>query len=220
MKKVYDQKTNDYMFRYLEKYVGTYRVMANKDEETGKIPSDDSFEDFYIPCKNKVEIRHTYEGNDILAIYVYDGVGLAKNISKELTALGVEHEDEIGPDSCILFNAKDIKLVAKVVKPKTAGKNIHPLSARNNRGNNIKKYTIPEKDIEKLHKNTGNLSNTEKMQFFRKTNKEFIEELSKETGIDCKAQMKIDGLKVKEYIHMNGYWDKYVKFVNKKLKKR
>lgn len=219
MKKIYNQKTNDYMFRYLEKYVGTYRVMANRDEETGKIPTDDSYEDFYIPCKNKVEIRHTYEGNDILSIYVYDSVGIAKNISKELTTLGVEHEDEIGPDSCILFNAKDIKLVAKVVKPKTSGKNIHPLSSRNNKGNTTKKYLIPEGDIEKLQKNTKGMSNTEKMQFFKKINKEFIEKLSQEENKDCKAQMKIDGLKVKEYIHANGYWDKYVKFVNKKLKK-
>ena len=49
MEKLYNKTTNDYMFRYLEKYIGTYRVLAEIDKDSGEFPNDDSFEDFYIP---------------------------------------------------------------------------------------------------------------------------------------------------------------------------
>ena len=221
MKITYNAKTNDYMFRYLEKYVGKYRVLADVDLETNKFPDSSSFEDFYIPCNRGCVIKHTYVGNDILSLCFYNSIGLAKNVSKELSKLNIEHQDEISDDcvdAIILFNAKDIEKVAKVVKPKTNGKDIHPLSSRNLTKGKVSTYVIPEKDLDKLYKNTSSMTKTEKLQFFRKCNKEFLQKLQDEEGVDCKTQMKIDGLDTKSYLHMNGYWKDYVKFINAKLK--
>ena len=221
MEFVYTPNTLDYMFKYLEKFVGKYRVMAYIDEDTNKFPVDDSYEDFYIPCNRGCEIKHTYLGDDILALCFYDKYSTAKNISKKLDDLKIEHEDDITDtslDAHIYFNAKDIDKVAKFVKAKTSGKQIHPLSARNLKKVKNTSYKIPEEDLKKLYKNTGGMSKTEKLQFFRKANKEYLEKLNKETKEDHKEKMKFDGLAIKEYIHSIGYWDKYVRFINKKLK--
>ena len=211
MEKLYNKTTNDYMFRYLEKYIGTYRVLAEIDKDSGEFPSDDSFEDFYIPCNRNCVIKHTYDGNDILALCFYDSASTAKNVAKELKELGI--------DAYILFNAKDIKKVAKIVKPKTSGKTINPLSKRNlAKGKNSSSYKIPTEDLEKLNKSTMNLTKTEKLQVFRKLNSDFIDSMSKKDKKDYKALMKMDGLNARQFIHMNGYWDKYIKYVNKNLK--
>ena len=217
----YDANTNDYMFRYLEKYVGTYRVMAEVDFETNKFPDDSSFEDFYIPCNRNCVIKHTYEGNDILALWFYDSVSTAKNVAKELKEQKIDFKKDFDPsciDACILFNATDIKKVAKIVKPKTSGKSIHPLSKRNLSKSSSNAYKIPKEDLDKLNKKIDTMSKTEKLQFFRKCNSEFIDEISKKTKKDCKAQMKEDGLNARQFIHMNGYWNKYLKFIDKNKK--
>lgn len=222
MEKLYNKNTNEYMYRYLERYVGTYRVLAEIDKDSGEFPNDDSFEDFYIPCNRNCVIKHTYDGNDILALCFYDSVSTAKNVAKELKEQKIEYEfdfDKDCSDSYILFNAKDIKKIAKVVKPKTSGKTINPLSKRNlAKGKNSSSYKIPTEDLEKLNKNTVNLTKTEKLQLFRKLNSDFIDSLSKKDKKDYKSLMKMDGLNARQFIHMNGYWDKYIKFVNKNLK--
>ena len=64
----------DYMYRYLLKYVGTYRVLAEYDVELKDFPRDEtgtidpSFEDLYIPCRRGV-IKHSYKDKDILVLY-------------------------------------------------------------------------------------------------------------------------------------------------------
>ena len=55
-------------FRYLEKFVGTYRVLPQLDLLTNNFPRtengsiDPSYEDMFIAC-TKGEIRHTYNDN-------------------------------------------------------------------------------------------------------------------------------------------------------------
>lgn len=210
------------MFRYLERYVGTYRVMAEHDLQTNTFPSDESFEDFYIPCSRNCVIKHTYEGNDILALCFYDSASTAKNVAKELKNQKIPFEldkDKECIDTHILFDAKDINKVAKIVKPKTSGKTIHPLSKRNlAKTSNSNSYKIPKEDLDKLASKVETLSQVEKMQAFKKWNSEFIDDLSKKDKKDYKAQMKIDGLNARQFIHMNGYWNKYLKFIDKKVK--
>ena len=81
-----NEQVLEYMFRYLEKFTGQYRVLPEfvddipRDEE-GEI--DESFEDLYIPCRKGV-IKHTYIDNDILAICFYDKASACKNTFKEL----------------------------------------------------------------------------------------------------------------------------------------
>ena len=217
----YTAQTNDYMFRYLERYVGTYRVLAEHDQVTGEIPDDDEFEDFYIPCSRKSVIKHTYVGDDILQLYFHCGANTAKNVYAELKQLGVDCELEVEDciDGIILFNASDLDKVAKVVKPRTTGKNKHPLGELNTpKKTKPVKYIIPKEDIDRLYENASNMDKTAKLQFFRRVGSDFIKELSTKLNIDCKAQMKQDKLNTKDYIHSNGYWDEYVAFVNEKLK--
>lgn len=217
----YTADTNDYMFRYLERYVGTYRVLAEKDLITGEIPDDEEFEDLYIPCSRKSVIKHTYVGNDILQLYFHCGAKTAKNVYEELKQLGVDCELEADDciDGIILFHANDMDKVTKVVKPRTSGKKIHPLMNQNaNKKNKPEKYKIPKEDIEKLYENAANMDKKTKLQFFRAVGSEYIKELSKKLETDCKVQMKQLGLNTKDYIHSNGYWDDYVNFVNEKLK--
>ena len=64
MEFVNTKNTLSYMYRYLLKYVGMYRVKAELDdakkdfprEDTGEV--DKSFEDLYIPCAKGI-IKHT-----------------------------------------------------------------------------------------------------------------------------------------------------------------
>lgn len=221
MEMTYTPNTLDYMFRYLEKFVGKYRILAHIDEETNKFPTSEDYEDFYIPCNNGCEIKSTYLGDDILALCFYDKYSTAKNVSKKLSEMKIEHEDDI-TDTCIdahiYFNAKDMDKVAKLVKAKTSGKQISPMSTRNLKKTKSTRYIIPKEDLDKLYKNTNDMGRTEKLHFFKKANREYITKLDKETKQNNKEKMKIDGLGTKEYIHSIGYWDKYVRFINKMLK--
>ena len=67
----------DYMYRYIEKYTGKYRILPYYDIELEDFPRDlngsidESFDDLYIPCKKGI-ITHTYDDFDKLAICFYD----------------------------------------------------------------------------------------------------------------------------------------------------
>lgn len=220
MEKIFNDKTEKYMFRYLEKYVGTYRVLAEIDLQTNTFPESDDFEDMYIPCTKNCVIKHTYEGNDILALCFYNSIGAAKNTIKLLKDANIEFESDIN-DSCVdvyvYFNAKDISEVAKIVKPKTSGKKIHPLSIRNLSKNKTRSnYEIPDTEINKLNKIVDHLDKITKMQFFRKMNKAFLDKTFNK--INYKEEMKKDGLTARQFIHSKGYWDKYVKFISNEIK--
>lgn len=209
------------MYRYLEKYVGTYRVLAELDIDTNDFPRDEhgnidkSFEDLYIPCRRGV-IKHTYEGNDILAICFYGQLKKGHNTYKELKSkypkLDMKIED-FGEDCYIYFDADDIKKIATVIKPKTSGAKTSPFSAKNlPKG----EYKIPSADLLALYKLTDTMERVEKMHFLKKCNAEYLESISTKK-FDAKADMKTKRLNVKEYIHSRGEWDTYLEFVKGKL---
>lgn len=220
-----------YMYRYLEKYTGTYRVLAEYDKDSGDFPRDengsidDSFEDLYIPCRKGV-IKHTYKDFDILAICFYDKASTAKNIYTELKdkypkldiELDLEWKDDKGKkvtnnDGYIYFNAKDIKKIATIVKPRTSGASIKWNSTKN-----LPKptYEIPRKDLKRYNELIANLERVEKMHFSKSCSGAFLESISTKR-FDARKEMKDARLKPKEYIHSIGKWDNYLKFVEKKL---
>ena len=225
MKRVFNNDTLDYMYRYIVKFVGTYRVKAELDSDTQDFPRDDkgqidaSFEDLYIPCSRGV-IKHTYMGNDILAVCFYDKATTAKNVYKELKnkypKLDVELDID-GVDGFIYFNAEDIKKVATIIKPRTSGAKIDPFSNKN-----LPKieYRIPSKEMTELYDLTKDLSKVETMQFYKKVNTDFIKGVRKLNGekYDAKAELKKSRLGTREFIHSVGLWDKYIKYVKKELK--
>lgn len=217
----FTQKTLKNMYRYLEKYVGTYRVLAEYDRDTMDFPRTDdgkidpSFEDLYIPCKRGV-IKHTYMGDNILALCFYDKIKMGHNVAKEINdkykkKVSITTED-FGDDCYIYFNADDIKKIATIVNPKTSGASIKPFSPKN-----LPKvdYKIPNSDLSKLSKITEGMSKVDKMQFLRKSNSEYLEHISNKK-YDAKQCAKDSRMGTKEFIHSNNMWEDYIEFVKGK----
>ena len=75
------------MARYMQKYVGTYRVLAEYNRATNDFPRlsdgtlDPSFDDLYIPCASKSRIYHV--GGRVLEAYI-PSIGRGRNILKSL----------------------------------------------------------------------------------------------------------------------------------------
>ena len=206
------------MYRYLEKYTGTYRVLGHLDLDTQDYPRDEnnsideSYDDLYIPCsRGKSVIKHTYE-KDILVICFYEKASTAKNVYAELKDkyknIYLKFE-RIGEDGLIYFNANDIKKIATIVKPKTSGASIKWNSNRN-----LPKveYNIPKEDIDRLNKITEKLTKTEKMQFGRKLSSQFLE------SKNLKDKQKSSRLNAKDFIHNQGLWEEYIKSAKNLIK--
>ncbi len=158
------------MDRYLEqKYKGTYRIKAHYDKSTNdwcrdvNDDYDDSFSDFYIDCKNGIEIKHGV--GSILSCYIPSsnrGRNILKqiyidNFKKDTNKLSIDSickkliDDNILIDIDVLdgevyftFKNNLIDYIAKLVGAKTSGANVSPFSIRNLPKTH---YIIPEKDL-------------------------------------------------------------------------
>jgi len=207
------------MFRYLEKYVGTYRVLPYLDTTVNDFPKnekggiDESFDDLYIPCSRGI-IKHTYR--PYYLCWYTDKITTGRNVRKEFDEKGIEVYDyeETSSEVLIYFDDKYMKKVATIVKPKTIGKGISPFSKRNLEKDSKASYTIPLDDLRKYSEITEHLSQTEKMQFGRKVIKEFDEIIKKKKGkkYNLDKERKDSGLPSKEFIHSIGMWNDFVKF--------
>ena len=218
-----DANLISYMYRYLEKYTGKYRVLANYDVNTNDFPRDsnntidESFDDLYIPCKKGI-IKHTYDDYDKLALCLYDkrpsvAKSIFDDINNKYSNLDIELISE-GNDSYIYFYDKDISKIATIVKPKTSGAKI---KWNDNRNLPKVEYSIPIEDINKYTKIISKIPKNKKMIFIKTCNSEFLESISKK-DFDAKLDMKLSRLSTKEYIHSKDLWDKYLKFIKKKIK--
>lgn len=206
------------MYRYLEKYTGTYRVLGYLDLVTNDFPRDengsidDSYEDLYIPCsRSKCVIKHTYDQDKLVACF-YGKVSAARNAFNEIKGkyknIDVELE-EVGEDGLIYFYDEDIKKVATILKPRTSGASI-----KWNSNKNLPKieYNIPKEDLKKYNDIIKDLDRTQKMLFGKKL-------ISKVLNTDkLKEQQKTSRLSAKEYIHSSGLWDKYIKAAKEEIK--
>lgn len=210
--------SKNYMYRYLEKYTGKYRVLGEIDKSINDFPRDidgnidKSYEDLFIPCsRGKCVIKHTYE-KDILVICFYDKVNTARNVYEELknkySNIYLKLE-LIGIDGLIYFNANDISKIATIIKPRTSGASIKWWSSRN-----LPKvhYELPKECIEEFNSITKDLDRTQKMHFGRYLSSLFL------TENNLKEDQKLSRLSVKEYIHKNGYWNDYLKLAKKEIK--
>jgi hypothetical protein len=226
------------MDNYLRRYVGTYRVKANYDLETNDFPRDyngnidDSFGDFYIACNNNIEIRHATGShlwcyipskkrgmnilkqiyldkicNDVKTIPDNDTIGnelINKNILINVDILDFE--------VAFTFKNTDMEYIAAIVKPKTSGKNIQPLSKRNLPKS---KSVIPDKEMKRYQKEVAkcNLEKLEKAQWVMKFNKKFEETLPKKH----KEEMKKLRMDLRNYIYYKGLWETYIDCIKKEV---
>lgn len=232
------------MAKYLMKYKGKYRIKPNLDLELNDVPRDEdgnidnSYDDIYIKCANGAQIYHF--GGSILVSYI-PSIGRGHNIliaiakelklieedsnmrdyetlysilNKDKTVFDIRENDE---EIEFKFNAKNIELIAKYLKPQTSGADISPFSSKN-----LPKasYVIPTDDLEEYKKITDSVPKENKLMIGHIT-KEFMSNiLSKDKlyrTVSMKVHMKQKMLRNKEYIHSMGYWDRYIKYLEKEL---
>lgn len=232
------------MARYLLKYKGQYRIKPNLDLQLNDVPRNDdgsidpSYDDIYIKCANGSQIYHF--GRSILVAYI-PSIGRGHNIliaiAKELKLIDEDTKSRdygtlysiLNKDKTVFdimendeeiefkFNAKNIELIAKYMKPQTSGADISPFSTRNLPKSS---YTIPNEDLRDYLEITNRIPKEDKWLISRITNEFMNNILSKNTlykTITMKTDMRKKMLKGKEYIHSMGYWDEYIKYLKKEL---
>jgi hypothetical protein len=232
------------MSKYLMKYKGQYRIKPNLDLQFNDVPRDEngsidpSYDDIYIKCASGSQIYHY--GRSTLVAYI-PSIGRGHNIliaiAKELNLIDDESKSRdyealysiLNEDKTIFdiiendeeiefkFNAKNIELIAKYLKPQTSGADISPFSSKN-----LPKasYTIPVEDLEEYTKITNNIPQSDKLSIGHITKRFMNDILSKDKlykTITIQTDMRKKCMRNKEYIHSMGYWNKYIKYLEKEL---
>ena len=97
------------------------------------------------------------------------------------------------------------------LKPCTSGANISPFSVRNLPKT---KYIIPDEDLAAYKKIVAEKYSEQILAIKHMTEMFFKSLASKNKPLDIKADMKMKGLKGKEYIHSIGKFDEYLSYLN------
>lgn len=201
------------MAGYLRRYVGTYAIRADYDEDTNDFPRlidgtiDPSFDDYYIDCCNEIKIRHATGAT--LSCYI-PSIKRGANIVQELvTDITIEKLDILDGEVYFTFQASDIDKVAKVCKAKTRGKDIQPLSPKTLPKS---KSPILESEMQRYKKICAKFAEKpiDRAQIVMRANKEYEQNLKS----NYKQEMKSLGLDFKGYIWHIGKWDEYMEFLS------
>ena len=215
------------MFRYLENYVGKYRVLPELDLDTNDVPRDErgcidsTYDDLYIPCKRGY-IKNTAEAPYLC--WFSDTISVGKNVKKEFEErkIPIYKYDEFSSEVLIWFEDKYMSKVASIVKPKTNGKNIKPFSKRNlKQSKETVFYNIPKSDLDQYTDILKGLSKSEKMTFVRNSNKTFnrIVETIKGKSYNVKEEQIESRLSYKEFIHSINLWKEYIEYLKDEYEK-
>lgn len=121
-------------------------------------------------------------------------------------------------DEEILFEFKYVNSdkIIPLLKPRTNGANISPFSSKNLPRNN--EYRIPDDELDKYKEIIQNVPQN-KLLSINVIQNSFIKSLAskKHPLSELKADMRLKGLRGKEYIHSIGKWDKYIKYLKENL---
>lgn len=221
------------------RYKGKYRIMSHIDKNTNDYPRDlnGNIEqnDAYIKCEKGNQIYHygrstlvAYipsigRGHNILFAIAKDLCGLENRIDYEKLYELLEQEGTIknisenDKEIEFMFNSKDIEFIAKFLKPQVSGSNISPYSTRNLPK---KKYTIPNDDLLEYKKITESISKDNILLISQIAKRFFSDYLAKKPLYkrkDFNKDMKLKMLKGKEYIHSEGLWSEYLKYLQKEI---
>lgn len=116
-------------------------------------------------------------------------------------------------DAEILFKFKYVNSdkIIPLLKPKTSGAGISPFSSKNLPKND---YKIPNEDLNQYKELVSKIPQECILTLTHSTNS-FIKSLAtKKNSIEnIKADMKLKGLKGKEYIHSIGKWTEYISYL-------
>ncbi len=204
------------------KYKGTYRLRTEYDVRLNTFPREYNGQfadnDIFIDCKNKVQIFSV--GRGILQVYI-PSIGRGRNYVKaikdafqgENIIINIEESDE---EVLFTFNAKYMKDLEPILKPKTNGADRSPFSSKNLPKY---KYEIPEDDL-LLYKKVTSSIDMKNMLMLSRLTQSFLEKMcnKKYTMEKLKEDMAKSCLKSKEYIHHIGRWDNYIKYLEENLK--
>ena len=204
----------------IDKFKGQYRIKVPYNLTTNDFtrningPLEDI--DCYIDCQCNNKIFHY--GRDVLQAYI-PSLGRGHNILKAISEIDPSIIFDIEEtDAEILFKFKysNSDKIIPLLKPKTSGSGISPFSSKNLPRN--KDYKIPDEELQSYKDILANIPENERLSIGIITNN-FIKTLAtKRNPIEnIKADMKLKGLKGKEYIHSIGQWEKYMKYLKENV---
>ena len=217
---------------YMMKFKGKYRLLPELTTDTNDFPrtkdgSIDPDTEIYIACQYGMKI--TYWGlnesrRGVLTAYIPSKTR-GRNICKALKKQGVSYFDYDETDEEVLFNflASDIEPVAKIMKARTSGVDISPFSIKNLPKN--KSVVIPDEEITRYKEISCKVEKKD-MRLFKTLNDKFLESMQRKIRkntdnkqFDVKQDMKKEklGRQVKEYIFLRGFWDEYLKYLDKNI---
>lgn len=212
--------------RYLyTHYKGKYRVLPELDIDTQDFPRDfndevdEDYSDFYLIGKSKIKIKHGV--GSTLACYIPSN-GVGYNVVRDYCKLMCKKEykdynraaslliengfidniDFLDNEVYFEFNAKHLDDLNKIIKLRTSGANISPLSSKN-----LPKppYEIPNKDMDKYKKAKEGIEPLALGRLNIKFGEENVD--------DYKNELKKSRLKAMQFFHKKGLWDEYCKWL-------
>lgn len=216
---------------YMMKYKGTYRVLAELDQQTNDLPRDANGNvsedvELYIDCQygNRItEWGHDTNGRMLLSAYI-PSIGRGRNIKKAMDAQGIPYMDynESDIEVWFKFKAKDIEPIATLLKAKTFGANISPFSVKNLPKANVE---IPSEEIERYKAITAEVEKGD-LLIIHKITISFLTTVltrkykAKDKSFSYQADMRklMMGRMAKEYIWTKGMWEEYLVYLKKKIK--
>lgn len=198
--------------------MGQYRVIAEYDLKTNDFPReyDGSLceNDLYIKCAKG---RIYYLGKGVLQFYCpsvkkfNNIVRLIQDAHKDNLISEIRTYDEEGTFN---FNNKHFEALVEYLAPSTYGAGIKPFSVKNLPKSN---YKIPKDDLQRFQIIINKYSNP---LLIGLVTKEYIASItSKKRPLEkIKADMRLNKMKPKEYIHFIGHWKQYLDFIERKVR--
>lgn len=220
------------MANYLLKYKSKYRLLPELDKDTKDFVRQDDGSiddtDVYIACQHNCKIM-TYghiDGKKPVWLTAYiPSIIRGRKIANALKEQDIEivHYSETDEEIIFRFKAKDIEVVAALMKAKTSGANISPFSTKNLPRSKVE---IPTDKIALYKEITAIVPRNDLLSIYRVTN-EFLEEILQKTIVKTTKNKKFDykvdmkymclGRQTKEYIYVKGLWDEYLDYLKNKL---
>lgn len=206
-----------------DKFKGKYRlkVPINKATNDFSRKLNGSYEDIdmFIECQYGNKVFHF--GGSILQAYIPSlirGHNVIKAIKEQFQGEIIFDIEESSQEVLFKFYYKDSDKIIPLLKPKTNGANISPFSSKNLPRN--KDYKIPDEEFSIYKEIVAKIPSERILTLTHSTN-HYLKSLAtkKNTWDNIRADMKLKGLKGKEYIHSIGKWDEYIKYLQKELNK-
>lgn len=220
MKLITKKTRGDNTSYIVDKFKGQYRLKVPYNQWTNdytrKLNGTLEDIDVYIDCQYGNKVFH--DSRDVLIAYIPSlqrGHNIIKAINEIDSTIIFDIEET---DSEILFKFKyaDSDKIIPLLKPKTSGANISPFSSKNLPKN--KDFKIPDEQF-KAYKEIVTKIPQERILILTHSTNNFIKSLAtKNNPIEnIKADMKLKGLKGKEYIYSIGEWNEYIEYLEENL---